>query len=401
MRRKIVIVGAGQAGCQVATSLRQLGHAGPIAIVGDEPYLPYQRPPLSKAFLKGGLSFERLYLNPASFYAERNIEVVTNARVASIDLAERRLTIAGGSAIAFDVLVLAMGTRARMPPIEGLALGNVFTVRGIADAEKLRQGLDAIRRIAVVGGGYIGLEVAAILRGMGKGAVLLETQDRILARVTSPPISDYFDRLHRAHGVEIVTGARVRSILGDARTKGIALHDGRILEADAVLLAVGAAANDEIAAAAGIATDDGILVDPFGHTSASDVYACGDCARFASARYRRSVRIESVQNAIDQAKSVAATIMGRPTEYDPVPWFWSDQYDTRLQIAGLFSGEDGVHIAGDPAGGKFSAEYRHEGRLTAVDTINDARAHMLARRRITEAESEHRSAAHVSLSSVV
>ncbi len=393
MTRKVAIVGAGQAGAQVAASLRELGHRGGIVIVGDEPHPPYQRPPLSKAFLKEALGPERLYLKPLSFFAEREIELAAGKLVGRIDLRNRRLEATDGDGIDYDILVLATGTRSRLPAIEGGALANVFALRGIGDVETLRPAIASMRRIAIIGGGYIGLEVAAVLRGMGRDVVIVEAEDRILKRVTSPPVSEYFDRLHRANGVEIVTGARLQAITGDERATGIALGDGRNLAADAVLLAIGAIANSELAAAAGIDTGDGILVDAFGRTSVESVFACGDCARFPSRRYRRSVRIESVQNAIDQAKCVAAAIVGRPFAYDPVPWFWSDQYDTKLQIAGLSSSDAEFSVEGDPAGMSFAVEYRRDGRLVAVDAINNARAHMLSRRRIAEETADRDDAA--------
>lgn len=385
MDRSVVIVGAGQAGAQAAMSLRELGHTGSIAVIGDEPHPPYQRPPLSKTYFKEPITAERLHLRAAKFYAERGIEFALGRRVAAFDAASRVLTFADGSELPFDVLVLATGTRPRVPPLAGAALANVFVLRGLADADAIRAGLAAgMARVAIVGGGYIGLEAAAVFRLLGRQVTIIEAEDRVLKRVTSEPVSAFFEALHRRNGVDIVTNARVAAFAGQGCVASVELQGGDSIPADAVLLAVGAAPNVELAQAAGLATDDGISVDAHGRTSAPGVYACGDCARFPSRRYGRSLRIESVQNAIDQARAVASAIAGKPVAYDPVPWFWSDQGDVKLQIAGLYAPGDDIAIEGDPASGSFAVEYRRGGRLVAVDAVNNARAHMLARRRIAE-----------------
>lgn len=401
MTGRIVILGAGQAGVQAAATSRDEGYTGDVVMLGDEPHPPYQRPPLSKAFLKGAIESERLHLKPPAFYADRGIELRLGVRVARIDLRNSRIEISDGSEIAFGRLVIATGTRPRVPALPGRDLGRVFALRNIADVEALRPAASGIDRVVIVGGGYIGLEVAAVLREMGKSVTIVEAEDRLLKRVTSGPVSHYFDALHRAHGVEIVTGARVAGLSGDRDVTGVALACGRTVPADAVLLAIGALPNAEVANDAGIATADGILVDAHGRTSAPDVFACGDCARFPSRRYGRSVRIESVQNAIDQAKCVAATLAGRPVAHDPVPWFWSDQYRTKLQIAGLFDPGDAVSIDGAPGEGAFAVEYRRAGRLVAVDAIDNARAHMLARRRIAEETAREPDTATVTHSSSI
>lgn len=384
MGKKVVILGAGQAGVQVTASLREYGHSGDIVLVGDEPHPPYQRPPLSKAFLKEALAPERLHLKPPSFYRDRGIALTTGCRVGRIDVRDRMLELTSGDTLSFDALVIATGTRPRLPSLAGSQIANVFALRSIADVDALRPRLDEIARIVIVGGGYIGLEVAAVLREKGKRVTVVEAESRLLKRVTSEPVSRFFDQLHRDNGVEVITRARTAAVAGEDRVTAVALEDGRVLPADCVLLAVGASPNTELASVAGIAVSDGILVDVYGRTSASGIYACGDCARFPSRRYDRSVRIESVQNAIDQAKCVAATIAGNLSAHDPVPWFWSDQYRTKLQIAGLSAPDDDVHVEGAPGEGPFAVEYRRAGRLVAVDAIDNARAHMLSRRRIAE-----------------
>ncbi len=384
MHGGIVIIGAGQAGAQVAASLRENGFGGTITLLGDEPHLPYQRPPLSKAFLKGEVEVERLQLKSRDFFDERGIDLLLGRRVAALDPRNKRLALSDGSELPFDALVLATGTRARTPRLPGADLPNVFALRCIADVEALRPAVSEMQRIAIIGGGYIGLEVAAVLREKGKNVLIIESEDRPLKRVTSATVSNYFTLLHRENGVELLTQTRIEGIEDDGEARAVRLAGGKRIAVDAVLLAAGAMPNAELAERAGLAVHDGILVDIFGRTSASNIYACGDCARFPSRRYDRSVRIESVQNAIDQAKSVAATITGSPTPHDPVPWFWSDQYRTKLQIAGLFDPADDETIVGEPGAGPFAVEYRRRGRLVAVDAVDNARAHMLARRRIAE-----------------
>ncbi len=380
----VVVIGAGQAAAQLAISLRSGGFAGPITIIGDEPYLPYQRPPLSKKFLAEGPPPESLYLRPAPFWAQRGVEFLLGVAVAKVDLRGRVVTLADGRALPFGILVFATGTCARRLPLPGLDRDGVFTLRAIGDVRRLRPALDAARRIVILGGGYIGLETAAVMRGEQRDVVVLEAEDRVLKRVTAPSVANFFDRIHRERGVDIRTGARVAGIGGEGRELALRLTDGAEVKADAVLLAAGAKANDELAHAAGLACREGIVTDAVGRTGVDNVFAVGDCARFPSARYAREIRLECVQNAIDQAKAAAAAILGTEAAYDPVPWFWSDQYEFKLQIAGLFDGHDAVTETADPASGHFSVEYRKAGRLIAVDSINDARSHMLARRRIAE-----------------
>jgi 3-phenylpropionate/trans-cinnamate dioxygenase ferredoxin reductase subunit len=258
----------------------------------------------------------------------------------------------------------------------------VHSLRRIADVRRLRPALDDARRIVIIGGGYIGLEVAAVLRQEGRDATVVEAEERVMKRVAGEAVSAFFERLHRGRGVDIRLGARLAAVAGDTRATGVALANGERIAADLVLVATGARANDDLAAAAGLSCQDGILVDDFACTGALGVYAIGDCARFFSRRYRRKVRLECVQNAIDQAKAAAAAILGQPQSYDPVPWFWSDQYEVKLQITGLFDGYDAAEVIGKPEEARFSVDYRKAGRLIAVDAVNDGRAHMLGRRRI-------------------
>jgi 3-phenylpropionate/trans-cinnamate dioxygenase ferredoxin reductase subunit len=378
----VLIVGAGQAAAQLATSLRQGGYDRPIRMLGDEAYLPYQRPPLSKAFLKDRPPAETLLLRPESYWRDRSVALELGAPVAAVDIALRRVTLRDGREHGYDVLVFATGTRARDLPLPGVGLRGVFSLRRIDDVRALRPALDDARQVVIVGGGYIGLEVAAVLRQEGRAATVVEAEDRLMKRVVGEPVAAFFQALHAGRGVEIRVGARLAAIEGTERVTGVALANGDRIAADLALIATGARANDDVAAAAGLACEDGIVVDAAARTAAPDVYAIGDCARFFSRRYGRKVRLECVQHAIDHAKAAAAAILGNPQPYDPVPWFWSDQYDVKLQIAGLFDGYDAAEVIGDPAGGRFSVDYRKAGRLIAVDAVNDGRAHMLGRRRI-------------------
>lgn len=382
--RRIVVVGAGQAAAQLAISLRQGGFSGGVVIVGDELHLPYQRPPLSKKFLTERAQPDSLFLRPESFWRDLDVVMALGAAAQGVDLRNKTVTLVSGRELPYDNLVIATGTRARVLPLPGATLPYVMSLRAIADVHKLRLALDAAERVAIVGGGYIGLEVAAVMRAEGRAVTVIEAEDRLLKRVTSPVISGFFDGLHRQRGVNLRLGARLAAIAGDVRATGAVLAGGEAIAADAVLLATGACANDEVARAAGLTCDDGIVVDEFAQASVSGVYAIGDCARLPSHRYGRRLRLESVQNAIDQAKAAAAAILGNRTAYDPVPWFWSDQYDVKLQIAGLSDGYDSCETIGDCSAAKFSVEYRKQGRLIAVDAANEARAHMLARRRIAE-----------------
>ena len=384
MSGPVVMVGAGQAAAQCAISLRQGGYSEPIVLVGDEPFPPYQRPPLSKKFLTERGKPESLFLRPETFWRDQQVELTLDAAATAIDPRARTVTLADGRSLSFRTLVLATGTCARRLPVPGVDLAGVVSLRSIGDVQRLRPALDAVNRVVIVGGGYIGLEVAAIMRTEGREAIVLEAEDRVLKRVTAPEVSAFFDRFHRGRGVDIRLGARLSGIVGGTRVEALRLADGTEIATDLVLLATGAQPNVELARAAGLACDDGIVVDEVTRTSAPDVYAIGDCTRFPSRRYGRKLRLESVQNAIDQGKTTAAAILGKAQPYDPVPWFWSDQYEIKLQIAGMLDGYDRVEIVGDPASAKFSAEYRKDGRLIAVDAISDGRAHMLARRRIAE-----------------
>ena len=379
----IVIVGAGQAAAQLVLSLRQGGYKEPIRMISDEAYAPYQRPPLSKKFLTERPPADTLYFRPEKFWSEQGVTADYGVPATLVDRASKRVTFKGGQA-EYGTLFLSTGTRARPLPIRGVDLLGVFSLRKIDDVRTLRGPLDAAKRIVIVGGGYIGLEVAAVARGEGREVTVLEAEERVMKRVTSPVISEFMQDFHRNRGVDIRLGARLAAIEGDGHVAQVRLADGAALAADVVLLAVGAKPNDDLAAAAGLACEDGIVVDEYGRTADPAVHAAGDCTRFSSRRYGRKLRLECVQNAIDQAKAVAAAILGKPQPYDPVPWFWSDQYELKLQMAGLSEGYDDAKTVGDVSVARFSVEYRKGGKLIAVDAVNDGRAYMSGRKRIAE-----------------
>jgi 3-phenylpropionate/trans-cinnamate dioxygenase ferredoxin reductase component len=375
----IVIVGAGQAAAKAVETLRGAGYDGPLVMIGEEAHPPYQRPPLSKKYLAGETSAATLQLKSPDYYTANAVELRSNTRVTAIDPAARTVTLDGGATLSYRNLMLATGARARTLPLSGADRDDVVMLRTIADVDNIKARLGAAERVVVIGGGYIGLEVAAVATTRGHRVTVLEGVDRVMARVVSKPVSHFFEDLHRARGVDLRTGVRIAAITGGDRATGISLADGATIAADLALVAVGASPNVELASAAGLAVDDGILVDACAQTSVPGIFACGDCTRFFSRRYGRAVRLESVQNAIDQAKAAALAMLGAAQDYDPVPWFWSDQYEIKLQIAGLSEGYDRITTEETGAGG-FAVSYFAGERLLAVDAINAPRAHMLARR---------------------
>ena len=382
MNKSVIVVGAGQAAAQLAISLRQGGFTDRIVLVGDEPYAPYQRPPLSKKFLAERPKPETLFLRPEAFWRDHNVELVLGAAIGGIDPRNRTASLVDGRELGYGTLVLATGTRARHLPVPGTELAGVLSLRSIGDVHRLRPALDAAARVTIIGGGYIGLEVAAVIRAEGREVIVLEAEDRVLKRVTAPVVSKFFDTLHRARGVDIHLNARLTAIVGEEKVSAVRMADGGVLPADLVLLATGARANDELARAAGLACNDGIVVDELARTSAPNVFAIGDCTRIPSRRYGRAVRLESVQNAIDQAKPRRARCSARRRPMTASALVLVRPVQIKLQIAGLLDGYDSAEPVGDLPAGKFSVEYRRGGALIGVDAINDARAHMTARRRI-------------------
>jgi 3-phenylpropionate/trans-cinnamate dioxygenase ferredoxin reductase subunit len=378
----LVIVGAGHAGGTAAALARRLGWGGPITLIGEEPVPPYQRPPLSKAWLAGKADHESLALRPANFYGEHNIDLRCATLVTGIDLAAHRLALSTGEALAYDRLILALGSRARPLPVPGVGtLRGILELRTAADADLLKAALGPGRRIAVVGGGYIGLEAAASAHTLGAQAVVSEREERVLARVASRPISTFFQDTHRARGIVLELGASVVAFEGDnGHVAGVRLADGRVIACDIALVGIGALANDDLARQAGLTCDDGIVVDLAARTSDPHVYAIGDCTRRPLPRFGSMARLESVQNALEQAKQAASDLCGKPPPAPEVPWFWSDQFDVKLQIAGLPIGVEDVVMRGDPQSGKFALFHLDQGgRLQAVEAVNAGAEFMAGR----------------------
>lgn len=380
MAEQVLIIGAGQAGFSCAMRLRQKGLAGSVTIVGDEPIFPYQRPPLSKGHVTGKTDAGNLLLGAETAFSDAGITFLKGASVASVDRATRAATLSTGERLGYDALVFATGSRARrLPDAMGMALAGVHTLRTLADADALKEAYPATGRAVIIGGGFIGLEVAATLAQGGKSVTLVEIAPRILNRVAGEAISKAVTEKHRANGVEVLTGVSIDRLDGEnGRFTGVVLGDGTRIAADFALVGIGGLANDALAAAAGLETRNGIVADGHCRTADPAIYAAGDCALFPIAG--TMMRVESVQNAIDQANHAADEIMGASTPYAPVPWFWSDQYDWKLQTAGLAVQPDAEIVLPGARDGALAAWYLKDGRAIAVDTINDGRTHMAARR---------------------
>jgi 3-phenylpropionate/trans-cinnamate dioxygenase ferredoxin reductase subunit len=386
----VVIVGTGQAGAQAAFTLREHGFAGRVVLVGDEPQAPYQRPPLSKAFLAGELSVDRLYLRPLEYYAANAIELRLHASVDALDRAARRLHLRGGARIGYDRLLLATGSRARRAQIPGARGPDVHYLRTLQDTLRLREALVPGRRVAIIGGGYIGLEVAAIACAAGAAVTVVEAEACLLSRVTTPAIGEFFATAHRRHGVDVRCDTRVTGLVGGERLDAVETTSGTIA-ADLAVIGVGAVPNVELAQAAGLACDDGIVVDEFCRTSDPAIYAAGDCTRHPDRWLADRLRLESVQNAVDQGTSAALNIAGQHTRYAEVPWFWSSQYDYKLQAAGTFAGHDEIEARGDPASGSFALVYRRRGAVMGIDAVNMPREYMAVRKELAQQLALHRS----------
>ena len=378
----VVIIGAGHAGGTAAALLRQYAYEGPITLIGEEPIAPYQRPPLSKAWLKGEADADSLALKPTEFYAEVGIELILDTRVLSIDPAAHAVELSDGRSLTYDKLIIATGARARALPIPGADLAGVLSLRSAADAEELKAALRPGRRLAVIGGGYIGLEAAASARALGAEAVVIEREPRILARVACEVLSTFFTEYHRARGVDFEVAAFVEALEGrDGHVSGVRLENGRVIACDVTLVGVGAPPNDEIAQAAGLACNGGVVVDIHARTSDPDIFAIGDVSHRPLPHYHRSFRLESVANALEQARQAAAAITGRPPPPQEVTWNWSDQYDLKYQFAGVPFDVDEILVRGDPARAKFAVFHLAGDVIQAVEAVN-APAEFMAGRQL-------------------
>jgi 3-phenylpropionate/trans-cinnamate dioxygenase ferredoxin reductase subunit len=380
MSEHIVIIGAGQAGVQAVQSLRAEGFQGRLTMVGDEAYPPYQRPPLSKAYLLGTFARARLFLKGDDFYREAGCELLLNTSATAIDRGAKTVTLSDGRTLAYDKLLLATGTRVRTLKCPGVELPGIHYLRDIADVDGLQDTFKRDARIAIVGGGYIGLEVAAVGAKRGLHVMVFESVDRLMPRAVSKPVSDFFAAEHEKSGVVLKLNTLVEGFEGKARVEAVRAG-GVSHPADLVLVGIGVAPNDQLAAAAGLACSDGIVVDRNAMTSDPSIFAAGDCTRHHG-REGAEIRLECVQNAIDQAKHAALAMMGRPIAYREVPWFWSDQYDLKLQIAGLARPDDAIVVRGEPSSRKFAVFHLRDGAVAAVEAVNAAPEYLIGRKLI-------------------
>lgn len=389
--QSVVVVGAGHATGEFVTALRQGGYGGRILVIGAESHLPYQRPPLSKTYLSGETTADSLYLKPRSTYERAHVEFLLDTRVEKIDRKHKHVVLSDGPSIEYDKLALNTGGRARRLTAGGAEkaeqLQNFHYVRTIQDIDRLRRHFERGLRLVIIGGGYIGLEVAAVAVKRGLRVTVLEALPRVLARVTAPEVSAFYERVHREAGVDVRTGVEVRGFEFDASKDAVSAvicGDGTRVPADVVIAGVGLVPNTELAQAAGLAVDNGIIVDEYSRTSDPDIVAAGDCTSHPSALFGRRIRLESVPNAVEQARTAAATLCGKQRPYNAVPWFWSDQYDLKLQMAGLSQGYDRLILRGSIQDNTFAAFYLKEGRIIAADTVNRPQEFMIAKRLVAE-----------------
>lgn len=369
MTEKVVIAGAGHAAGQLVASLKQQQFAGQIVLVGNEPYLPYQRPPLSKKFLSGDMPAERLYVKPTSFYDDPHIELRLETQITKIDRDSKMLKTDSGD-IAYDTLILALGSRVRHLPVEGADLDGVHYLRSIADVDGIHAELRHKKNAVIVGAGYIGLEVAAAIRQLGLDVTVVEMADRVMSRVVSPEISDFYQIEHTTQGVKLRLSTGITAFRGEGHINAVETEDGELIPADFVVVGIGIIPNVELASDADLAVEDGIVVNDQCQTSDPSIYAVGDCTAHPNSIYDRQLRLESVHNALEQAKTAVNNICGKETHYSQVPWFWSDQYDLKLQIAGLSTGYDDIVVRGNPADRSFACLYLKDGKLIATDAVN-------------------------------
>jgi 3-phenylpropionate/trans-cinnamate dioxygenase ferredoxin reductase subunit len=383
----IAIVGAGHGGAQAAIMLRQQKFEGSIALIGDEPEFPYERPPLSKEYFAGEKAFERIMIRPEKFWAERDVTMMLGRRVAAVDAEAHRLIFANGATLEYGKLIWATGGTPRALPVPGAELEGVHFVRSRADADAMMAKLDSIEHVAIVGGGYIGLEAAAVLTKLGKKVLLLEALDRVLARVAGEDLSRFYEGEHRAHGVDLRTNVGVKAIEGEGgRATGVLLVDGETIPADLVIIGIGVIPAVEPLIVAGAEGGNGVLVDEYCRTSLADIYAIGDCAAHANSfADGATIRLESVQNANDQATVAAKHIVGHEAPYATIPWFWSNQYDLRLQTVGLSTGHDTAVLRGDPATRSFSVVYLKNSKVIALDCVNATKDYVQGRKLVSEA----------------
>lgn len=381
--QKIIIIGGGQAGCQTATSLRASGFLGEISIYCSENYLPYQRPPLSKKFLLGELDKERLFFKPEKFYRDNNINFFLNSYVIKIEKENKKIFLNNNEEDSYDKLVIATGTKPREIDVDKDSAKNIFYLRSIDDVLEIKGEVQSSKKVAIIGGGYIGLEVAAILKKLGLSVTIIEMAGRILERVTSQIISDFYTKVHSEEGVKILTNTSVERITKKSKDMEILTNNGSI-RADFIVVGIGVIPCDELASESGLKVQNGILVNEFCETSEKDIYSAGDCTVHPNSYYNKDIRLESVHNAIEQGKTVASSIMNKKEPYNQIPWFWSDQYDLKLQIAGLCIDYDDIIVRGNSDSRSFAVFYMKNNYMIASDCINCPGEHMMSRKIISD-----------------
>lgn len=382
MTETYIIVGGGQAGGQAASVLRSKGFEGRLILIGEEDYVPYERPPLSKALLAGEIEVEKTYVKKPEFYDDKDIELRLGERVVDIDRSARTVNLETGETLGYNKLLIATGSRVRTLNAPGAELEGIHYLRNIADVDGIRAALAPGARVAIVGAGYIGLEVAAVARKLGHEVTVVEALDRVMARVVAPEVSAFYDQVHRDAGVDLRLNTGLTAFEGNGKFERLRLTDGSAVEGDLAVVGIGILPNVELAEEAGLKVDNGIVVDDCGRTEDPDIFAAGDCTNHPNAILGCNIRLESVQNAMSQAKAAALAMMGESEPYAEVPWFWSDQYDLKLQIAGLWATDDQVVMRGDPASHKFSVVYLRDGAMAAINCINNMRDFLPAKKLI-------------------
>ncbi|MCH7505681.1 MAG: FAD-dependent oxidoreductase [Proteobacteria bacterium] len=383
MPQTCIIIGASHAAAQLVLSLRQEGWTGKITVIGDEASLPYQHPPLSKTFLRGDKAANEIFIRPQAFYEKHNIDFILETRVESIHPASKSIILSSGEILKYDKLALCTGSRVRQLTLPGVELNGVHYLRTLRDGEGIKSDMTSAKEAVIVGGGYIGLETAASLKTLGIEVTVVEMASRVLARVTAPVMAEFYTRMHQEEGVVIKTGVTVSTFEGKGKIERVICTDGSHLNTDLVVIGVGIIPNVELAEVAGLDVDNGILVDEFARTNDPDIVAAGDCTNHPNALYGQHLRLESVPNALEQPKSAAASICGKEKAYNALPWFWSDQYDLKLKIAGLSQGHDQVVIRGDKNNSRsFVAFYLKSGKLIAADCVNRPREFLVCKRLI-------------------
>ena len=378
--KNLVIVGGGQSAAQCVLTLKRNDFKNKITLISEEKHIPYQRPPLSKEYLSDEVALERVYMKSKEFYDQNNVEIISSTKVIAIDRSKKSLTLSNTENLQYENLVLATGSRVRKLEVEGSHLSNINYLRTIEEADQLKKYFKLGKKLVVIGAGYIGLEVAAAAIKKGLGVTVIEMADRVMNRTVDPIISKYFDSLHRSKGAEIILNAALERFEGRKQVEKVICSNGKILEADGVVVGVGIMPNQEIAKSAGLTCNNGILVDEYGRTEDPFIFACGDCTNHPNPSLNKNLRLESVHNALEQAKTVAFSLIGKPKKYDQVPWFWSDQYEEKLQIVGLSEDHDEIVTRGSMTEGNFMLFYLKKGELIAINSVNNPKEFLISKK---------------------